>query len=193
MKPIAPLMTEHRLIERMITILKREVQNVDKFDRLNPILIQYAVNFMRTYVEQTHHGKEEDILFRELKKKKLSLEHRRIMNELQEEHKISAKMTKELVKANSDYLRGKRDILNIVFEKIAFFIDFYPPHIEKEDKYFFIPAMNYFTDEEQAVMLEKGHEFDRKMIHLEYQNVVSDFEKEYEIPLEKRADRTDYL
>ena len=182
MKPNAALMIEHRLIERMFTILRRELLNIEKFDRLNPILIVYAVNFIRTYVDQTHHGKEEDIFFRELKKKNLSPEHERIMNELIDEHKIVRRTTHELVKASSDYVQGNRNSLSIIFEKIAFLVDFYPHHIEKEDKHFFIPVMNYFTKEEQTAILEEGYNFDRNMIHKEYQNVVSDFEKEYKIP-----------
>lgn len=66
MLPIGPLMAEHRLIERMIKILKIEVESVKKFNEMNEILIYNVVDFIRTYADQTHHGKEENILFREL-------------------------------------------------------------------------------------------------------------------------------
>ena len=190
MKPIAPLMIEHRLIERMILILKSELLNIEKFDRVNPILIENAVDFIRTYADQTHHGKEEDILFRELKKKKLSAEHERIMNELIEEHKIGRKTTKELVQANTEYIEGNKSSLSTIFEKIKFLVDFYPRHIEKEDKHFFIPVMKYFKDDELAIMLEEGHTFDRKMIHKKYRKSVEDFEKQYEIETKKHPDNS---
>jgi len=44
-------------------------------------------------------------------------------------------------------------------------IEFYPKHIEKEDKHFFQPVMTYFSQEELTSMLEKGRRFNRKMIH----------------------------
>lgn len=193
MKPIAPLMIEHRLIERMIEVLKSELENIEKYDRVNPVLIDYAVDFIRTYADQTHHGKEEDILFRELKKKNLSPEHERIMNELIGEHKIGRKTTMDLVRANKKYIQGNRAISATIFEKIDFLVDFYPRHIEKEDKHFFIPVMDYFSEEEQAAMLKEGRVFDRKMIHKKYQKIISDFEKDYNISSEEHSDIIDFL
>ncbi len=38
------------------------------------------------YADRTHHGKEQDILFRDLEKKELSPNHTKIMGELLEEH-----------------------------------------------------------------------------------------------------------
>ena len=45
-------------------------------------------------------------------------------------------------------------------------------HIEKEDKHFFIPAMDYFSRDEQQKMLDEFREFDRKMIHEKYRAMV---------------------
>ena len=72
MLPIGTLMMEHRLIERMIIIIKDELKVIQEEKKVNPIFIDNIVDFLRTYADQTHHGKEEDILFRELKKKNLS-------------------------------------------------------------------------------------------------------------------------
>ena len=36
----------------------------------------------------------------------------------------------------------------------------YPVHIEKEDKHFFIPSMEYLSMQEQTAMLEEFREFD---------------------------------
>ncbi len=49
---------------------------------------------------------------------------------------------------------------------------FYPVHIEKEDKHFFLPCLGYFSKEEQDIMLGEFWEFDRKMIHEKYRKVV---------------------
>jgi len=192
MKPIAPLMIEHRLIERMIRILKIELENIKKTKKTTPVLIENAVDFIRSYADQTHHGKEEDILFRELQKKKISLEHKIIMNELIEEHVTGRKITGELVRANKLYTQGKMESLNIIIDKISFLVDFYPRHIEKEDKHFFIPIMEYFSKEEQDNMLEEGRVFDRKMIHRKYLDKILEYEKERKIPNEK-SDWMDFI
>jgi hemerythrin-like domain-containing protein len=43
------------------------------------MFVHIAVDFIRVFADQTHHGKEEDILFRELGKKPLTVKDRQIM------------------------------------------------------------------------------------------------------------------
>jgi len=45
-------------------------------------------------------------------------------------------------------------------------------HIEKEDKRFFHPIMNYFSRQEMDAMLQEFEEFDRKVIHEKYADLV---------------------
>lgn len=177
MLPIAPLMIEHRIIERMIGLIKNEVGNLKKSQIPNPVFIDTAVDFIRTYADQTHHGKEEDILFRELKKKTISEDHQRIMNELIQDHVFGRKITAELVKAKEQYFQGKREVLADIIAKMELLVDFYPKHIEKEDKHFFSPIMTYFSPKEQDSMLLEGQTYDRKMIHKKYDRLVSDLEQ----------------
>jgi len=56
-------------------------------------------------------------------------------------------------------------------------IDFYPRHIQKEDKNFFIPITKYLSVEERESMLDKEREFDRNFIHQIYRDRVVDLEK----------------
>jgi hemerythrin-like domain-containing protein len=172
MKPIGPLMVEHRLIDRMILIVKEEVRNIDKGKKADPLFIDTYVDFARTYADRCHHGKEEDILFRDLAKKKLSPEHKKTMDELVEEHKYARKTVGELVSAKDQYVQGNKDALKNITTKLAALAEFYPKHIEKEDKRFFFPILDYFTKQEQDAMLQEFWEFDRKLIHEKYQQVV---------------------
>jgi hemerythrin-like domain-containing protein len=52
----------------------------------------------------------------------------------------------------------------------------YPGHIEKEDRRFFFPIMDYFNHEEQDAMLREFYEFDRGMIHEKYRVLVEGLE-----------------
>jgi hemerythrin-like domain-containing protein len=187
MLPIAPLMIEHRIIERMIGIIKNELEVIERTNQINPVFIDTAVDFIRTYADKVHHGKEEDILFRELEKKSLSPEHKTILNELNEEHKVSRAAVKAVVEAKLKYLAGDVSQIPTIKEKLAFLVGFYPVHIEKEDKRFFGPVMNYFNPAEQQAMLEEGQIYDRKMIHRKYDAVVSDIEKARNLPEPKRS------
>ena len=100
------------------------------------------------------------------------------MEELVEEHRWGRKMTTRLVEANKRYMQGDRDAISTVTECIRSLIQFYPKHIEKEDKHFFIPCMDYFSEVEQPAILREEWEFDRTLIHEKYRNIVIMAEKE---------------
>lgn len=177
MMPIGPLMIEHRLIERMIRVLAAQAARIEKEKRADPLFIYTAVDFVRTYADQCHHGKEEDILFRELKKKNLTQEHTLIMSELEEEHREGRKVVGRLSEANERYARGDTTVLPEILDALSWVTGFYPKHIEKEDKHFFIPVMDYFTKEEKDAMLQEGYEFDRQLTHAKYRDLVASLEK----------------
>jgi hemerythrin-like domain-containing protein len=177
MMPIGPLMIEHRLIERMIDVMKEELLLIEKEKKADPEFIEMAVDFIRTYADRCHHGKEEDILFRDLGVRKLTDEHKRTMEELVEEHKWGRKVTARLVEANTRYIQGNKEALSVIMESMKTLIEFYPKHIEKEDKHFFIPCMDYFTEAEKETMLREEWEFDRSLIHEKYRNMVMAAEK----------------
>lgn len=171
MKPIGPLMWEHRLIERMLRSFESEISKINEQKKVNPLFVDTAVDFIRIYADRLHHGKEEDILFRDLMKKKLSPEHARIIDELMEDHRYARKTTGMLVDAKERYLKGENTVEEVItlMKELA---RFYPVHIEKEDKHFFFPCQEYFSKEELDKMLAEFYEFDRKMIHEKYEKIV---------------------
>src|SRR5574340_1094000 len=142
------LMIEHRLIERMLAIIRDALAQTEKSATIDPLFVDRAVDFIRTYADRTHHGKEEDILFRNLDNKLLSEADRRVMNELIEEHVLGRSVTKVLVEANTRYRKGDPSALGDVKRQLRTLVDFYPGHIEKEDKVFFPASREYFSEAE---------------------------------------------
>lgn len=183
MQPIGPLMIEHRLIERMISLMAAEAAKIRSGQAPDAEFIRVAVDFVRTYADKLHHGKEENILFRDLAKKKLSAEHRRITDELIAEHVQGRENVRRLVEARDQYLRGDRGSAEAVAAQLEVLAKFYPAHIAKEDKHFFIPVMDYFSAAEQAVMLREFYEFDRKFVHVAYREIVSALDGKHAEPL----------
>ncbi len=177
MKPIGLLMREHRLIEQLIALVNLQVSEISKTNKADPEFIQAAVDFIRTYADRTHHGKEEDILFKELATKQLAPEHKKIMGELVEEHALARRLTGNLVAARNNYVRGSEQALPEIVHFMQELTKLYPGHIEKEDKRFFYPCMEYFSKQEQDNMLRLFYEFDQKMIHEKYQKVVAEMQK----------------
>jgi hemerythrin-like domain-containing protein len=172
MQARGPLMVEHRLIERMIGVIKTHVDRFERTGSLDPSFVDTAVDFIRTYADRTHHGKEEDILFHKLEGRPLSEADRSAMADLVQDHRQGRLATKGLVDATRRYRDGDRDALSDIISRLTWLADFYPHHIAKEDKSFFPAARAYFTDDEDQEMLAQFWEFDRKMIHERYRAVV---------------------
>ncbi len=179
MKPRGPLMIEHRLIEKMLNITNKELDIIKKEQKVNPVFIDTIVDFIRTYADRTHHGKEEDILFKKLENKELGSSDKKMMQELVNEHKTARKTVKELAEANNKYLSGDAGSIEVITEKLSFLINFYPVHITKEDKVFFPNTEKYFTEKELDDMLNDFWEFDKKMIHEKYNKLYESLSEKY--------------
>ena len=130
------LMIEHRLIERMLLVIKAALSKIEFKHEIDPVFVDIAVDFIRVYADRTHHGKEEDILMRELKKKPLSPKDRVIMDDLIREHMLVRQTTALISNANDRYRGGDDIALIVIANNLKTLIEFFPKHIEKEDKKF---------------------------------------------------------
>jgi len=175
--PVAPLIAEHRLTERMIAVMRWRVADMESIGTADVDFIDAAVEFMRTYADRCHHGKEEDILFRELARKPLSAEHRRVLDELAAEHVFARTTTGRLVEARTRYAAGEASALAEIAACLHMFAEFYPKHIAKEEQGFFGPVMSYFTAAELGRMLAEENEFDRRFVQVMYGKAVEDWER----------------
>ena len=179
MQPIGPLMTEHRLIERLVALLQQELERIQsnvavdpEFAFVDPVFIDLAVDFLQTYADRCHHGKEEGLLFAALRQKDLSPAHRQIMAELEQEHLQAREATAQLLQAKIAYLRQEPDAVDRVLAQLGVLAALYPGHIAKEDKEFFFPCMDYFTPAERADLLQQMYDFDRTLIHEKYRGLI---------------------
>ncbi len=174
MQPIGPLMQEHRLIEKMIALMNLQYEKFMQEKKADVNFIATALDFIRTYADKCHHRKEEDILFRDLKKKNLSSWHKNTLQELIDEHNQARNSVSSLAKSKDKYAAGNHESFREILNSIKVLTELYPKHIEKEEKHFFVHVMQYFDDEEQQKMLQEFWEADRSMIHLKYKNVIDE-------------------
>jgi hemerythrin-like domain-containing protein len=177
MMPIGPLMIEHRLIERAIKQMRMEIDQAKTRKRFDVGFIDSWIDFIRTYADQVHHGKEERILFHDLANRPLSPALKLMMEGLIEDHVRARKMVGELISARNSYAEGDTASFDRLIALGEELVDFYPPHIRKEDQEFFIPVMDYFTKEEKDEMIRRFREFDESVIHERYRSVVEAMER----------------
>lgn len=170
MLPIGPLMEEHRVIEKLMPAMRRIADAGRREGMIDLQVVDIAVDFVRNYADRCHHGKEEGLLFVALESKPLAAPYRRTLEELVEEHKLGRRITRELTEAAEAFRRGDRSALAVLIERLESLAEFYPRHIAKEDRDFFIPVMDYFSHAEKDDLLEAEREFDRCVIHEVYED-----------------------
>jgi hemerythrin-like domain-containing protein len=177
MMPIGPLMIEHRLIERAIKQMGMELSRAQTEKRFDVHFVASWVDFIRTYADQVHHGKEEKILFRDLENRPLTPPLRQTMAGLIDDHAKARKLVSDTASALDRYIAGEAPAFDDMMLAGKQLVELYPVHIRKEDQEFFVPVMEYFSPEEKDEMLKQFREFDEKVIHDHYRSVVEAMEK----------------
>jgi hemerythrin-like domain-containing protein len=177
MTPIGILMVEHRLIERMIALIQRELERIEKGKKPELMLIDGAIDFAKTYADACHHGKEESILFDRLAMKNLLPEHKKLMDELVLEHIQSRKIIANLELARESYLKGEGDAVGSILTICRSLVQFYPGHMEKEERDFFNASMEYFSKREAEEMVKRFWQFDKDLLLEKYLKFMDQYER----------------
>ncbi|MFH1145114.1 MAG: hemerythrin domain-containing protein [Candidatus Eisenbacteria bacterium] len=172
MLPIGPLMMEHRLIERMVDVVREGVRRARAEGAIDSRFVDAVIDFIRVYADRLHHGKEEGILFRKLAGRNLGAEDARQMAELIDEHLQARRQVDAVRAALPRYRHGDADSLEAVLKPLETLAELYPEHIHKEDQAFFPAAMRYLNRDEKDAMIAEMKAFDQGLIHEIYAGVV---------------------
>lgn len=172
------LMTEHRLIDRVVADVTLELDQIERGQRaIDADYIDTVVDFIRSYADRCHHGKEEDILFLELVTKPLPEQVEDAMRMLVDDHFWARAKTSALVAATVRYRAGDAGAAEDITDALSKLLHFYPIHIEKEERSFFKMAIEQFTADERETMLVRFHAFERLMpVREKYLGVVQELE-----------------
>jgi hemerythrin-like domain-containing protein len=169
-------MVEHRLIERMLKIIKIKRMELFETGSADSAFIASAVDFIKMYADRTHHGKEEDILFKRLAGIQMDEKDQKVMVELVQDHEYSRQLVNELATANRKYIEGDQSYLKVILEKLDGLAEFYPVHIQKEDYAFFPRAEDYLDPKGREEIVGEFLKFDQRMIHEKYRLMVDGLE-----------------
>lgn len=162
MKPTEILMSEHRVIEK---VLARVAKACDRADAGSFDAEEFAVSlaFFREFADKRHHGKEENKLFPAMNRHGMPMDSGPLACMLSE-HDLG----RSLLKAVSDGLPGSRAgdaaAMKTVVASYREYISFLTDHIYKEDNILFKMADQVIPAQAQAELEAEFVEFDRQGI-----------------------------
>jgi len=135
---IERLSREHRNIEKLLTILERELEIFDRGDRPDYEVIHAIISYFKVYPEVYHHP-QEDLVFAKLRIRDPAAAAK--VGELAHEHQKGAERLHRVAQA-VDSVIADRDILRHSVDTIVRdFIDHERHHIMMEDRDFFPAAL----------------------------------------------------
>lgn len=152
MESIRIMIEEHENVRRMLKVIRNisyRLMTKGEYD-----LIDYTriIDFVRTYTDKHHHGKEEDILFETMEKKIDRLAKSGAIKGMYIEHDLGRLYMANLEKAinsfedGDDYAR-----LDIIANSISY-TDLLNRHIEKENTALYKFAENMLTDADKEII-----------------------------------------
>lgn len=161
MRPTQILSSEHRVIEVVLDSLEQMVIRSRGTYTLDRALAEQFVDFIRTFADGCHHGKEENHLFTALEEKGASRENGPVGVMLQE-HTLGRNFVTQMSANIKAAALGDKVALQLFLINAEGYIQLLRAHILKEDQILFPLADSLFTDEDQ---IRIGASFDHVESH----------------------------
>lgn len=149
--PMKKLVDEHVLIKRWIALIPKVVKNLDIESNKGRRLILDGIDMIRSYADQYHHAKEEEILF------KYFDENADILKVMHEDHTRGRKLVKEML----DALEEKDS--KTVAENLMAYRKLLTEHIRKEDEILYPWMDNQLSTHQVGELFSKFNEVDRQI------------------------------
>ncbi len=173
MRPTDILKSEHRIIERMLTVLEKALILKDE---INIEHIEKIIEFFKNFADKCHHGKEEEMLFPEMEKVGIPKEGGPI-GVMLFEHDEGRNFIKGM-----EFALKERDFQKFE-ENAKGYIELLREHIFKEDNILFNLADSHIDRKTQEELLYKFEKFENEIIgkkfHEKYHQLVHEMEKIY--------------
>lgn len=183
MESIKIMVAEHENVRRMLKVIRNISYRVltkgdydlDDFPRI--------IDFVRTYTDKLHHGKEEDILFATMERELEKLAKSGAIKGMYIEHDNGRLYMANLEKGLASFKEGNDQArLDIIANAICY-ADLLDRHIEKENTAMYTFAERMLSDELKAYIDEESRKIDteatRDGIQEKYEKILAELEKKY--------------
>jgi hemerythrin-like domain-containing protein len=159
-QPTQVLREEHALILQALDALESKLAPVAAGEAADPAYFQKAVLFLRTFADQCHHGKEENLLFKTMVDRGFPLRGGPIAVMLSE-HEAGRAFIRGMAEAAARLAQDAGAAGQLV-ENGRGYIQLLRAHIEKENNVLFPMADNVLSPEDQAHLSQAFEHFEEE-------------------------------
>ena len=185
MESIRIMVEEHSNVLRMLKVIRKicykllinEGFDIDDFPKI--------IDFVRTYTDKHHHGKQEDILFKTMEQELERLAKAGAITGMLIEHDNSRLYMTNLEKGVDSFKEGNDQArLDIIANSICY-ADLLDRHIEKENNIMYKFAEKMLSDSIKEFIDEESNKIDEEATKIgtqeKYLNILSQLERKYEV------------
>jgi hemerythrin-like domain-containing protein len=152
--PTDILEEEHRFIEKVVGAMPALIEVLEAGQAIEADLLRDVVEFMRTFADRCHHGKEETHLFPVLVGKGVP-DTGCPIGGLTHEHQQGRAVVKDLAAAVEAYGAGDASAKASLIKSLQGVVGLYPNHIWKEDYLLFPMTNKVLGPDDQQELLGK--------------------------------------
>jgi hemerythrin-like domain-containing protein len=178
--PTQILKDEHRVIERVLAVLRRAAATLEAGETVDPSVFDRAIDFVRNFADRFHHAKEEDALFTTMAAH--GIPHRQgPIGVMLAEHDQSRAHVRAMAEALEKYRSGDTKAGNALAEHARAYADLLSAHIYKEDNILYPMGDKVMPAAVQEGLLEEFRKLEEKVLtpadRQRYLDTVADLEK----------------
>ena len=183
MNAVEIMMEEHKIIKRMLKVVRQACYKVMQGEAICYEDFAQIIDFVRSYADNHHHGKEEKFLFNQMVEHLGSLGEKLIKGGMLVEHDLGRLYMKELEEALERVKQGDEESRLDVIANAISYTHLLERHIGKEDEVVYTFAMNRLPSEvmeevdKQCNIFEE--ETNKQGIQKHYIKVVDQLEEKY--------------
>lgn len=182
-RPFHILKHEHRVIERALRALDGVCMRLEGGNQVPASVLTQLADFISTFADHYHHGKEETCLFPALEQRGFQREGGPL-GVMEHEHEVERKLVAELYRSIEWYKSGDAQAMRRFIEASRTYIRTLIRHIEKEDSILFRLADEMLSEDDKARLSESFKKAESQIgleKQQEYEQIASELEEKWAI------------
>ena len=181
-EPLHILKHEHRVIERALRALEGVCSRLELGSSVPQDALSGIVNFLSTYANCYHHGKEETYLFPALERRGIT-RGTGPLGAMEKEHEIERELTSEMVRAVERYRYVDPTSMSRFVTAGHKYMTHLLSHIAHEDSILFRIADEVLDDTEKAALFESFKDAESRLGHRSqhYDRIAAELEDRWRL------------
>lgn len=154
MTPTEDLIREHNAIKEMLSIMSKIGENIGREKGFDIGDVDKIIDFLKTFADKCHHGKEESALFPALVLAGIQKDNGPVGVMLQE-HNVGRGYVNGLIEGVADYKKNFANCCGLVSACLTNYVNLLNSHIMKEEEVLFPMADKELSQQKQNEILDQ--------------------------------------